>query len=593
MQEWGSDMPRILVVDDMEVIREPMAAMLREQRFETDTACNGREAIDRIAANEPDIILLDVSMPLMDGLSLLRLLPSRFPHRKFPVILLTAASERKQVVEAASLGVKEYILKTHFSAPDLLRRTRRLLAVDATLKDNGHTATGSTAAPASADARVTATTSANAPKPSPGSYIAQPGTSELPRLVDRAELLNRLSQSAALRGFSPALQQLSGLSAERQSVEEITRIVKQDPALVARLLGLANSSLYLRGGRVDTVHRAIQRIGVAQVRNTALSLQVIDGFGEELAGGRLLASAFWEHCIATGLAAYELATLAVAPPEECESAFSAGLLHDCGRMALAQTMGEAYGHVLDQARDAQLPVEFTESKMLQMTHADAAKVVLSGWGIPDSLVTPISMHQFSADQIEKHAAPVSKRMSLILALADRLAKTANLGDSGNPCLYPLRPFVSALELEPAQVESTIERVIDRTQEMKCLLLTNTPRAADTTSSAWSGPFPLLLDEASDLDEVGLFCRRVSKSAIPAERKSTVCIVNLCERPWSDSKEERLLDHDAKAGAPVPTVIITKNEYADLPLALQQRPNSHRLIGPLRTDVLREVMLRGG
>jgi HD-like signal output (HDOD) protein/FixJ family two-component response regulator len=587
-------MPRILIVDDMAVIREPIAAMLRENQFETVTASNGQEALARIAQSRPDIILLDVSMPVMDGLAVLRELATRFPTTRIPVILLTGESDRKQILEAASLGVKDYLLKTHFSMPDLLRRARRLLAIDETLKTGEATPAAKDTAAGAAAKRKVSSTSAK----SPAAAVAKRGTimavADLPRLTDRAELLNRLSSAAALRGFSPALQQLSGLSAERQSVEEITRIVKQDPALVARLLGLANSSLYERGGRVDTVHRAIHRIGVTQVRNTALSLQVMDGFGSDLAGGQLKAIAFWEHCIATGLGASELATQLAAPPDECESAFSAGLLHDCGRMALAQTLGDVYGQVLDHARAANVPVELAEAKMLQLTHADAAKVMLSGWGLPESIVTPIALHQHSAEQISQKAGVAAKRVSLLLALADRLAKAANLGDSGNPCLYPLRPFLKALGLEPAKVQSILERVMERMQEMKCLLLSQAPRTQTALAPAWTGPAPLLLDEPSDLDEVGTFCRQMRVDPrLKASAMRPVCIVNLAGNSLSQEMVARLDDHDAAAGMAVPLIAITESATGDLPSDLQQRGNVLRLVAPVRFDVLLETVASAG
>ncbi len=115
-------MTRILVVDDLAIFREPIVAALRANGYEAIWAENGREALRLVKTSSPDLILLDVSMPVMDGLEYLRTVEADRTIPRPPVILLTAVAERDYIVKAAKLGVKHYLVKSQFSLEDLLAR---------------------------------------------------------------------------------------------------------------------------------------------------------------------------------------------------------------------------------------------------------------------------------------------------------------------------------------------------------------------------------------------------------------------------------------------------------------------------------------
>jgi CheY-like chemotaxis protein len=118
----------VLVVDDMPIFRDPIAASLRLAGYETLCAADGAAALALARVRRPDAVLLDVSMPVMDGFAFLRDLRRDPTLADVPVILLTAASDRKFVIEAGRLGVKDYLLKSRFSLADLLSRVRKYAA---------------------------------------------------------------------------------------------------------------------------------------------------------------------------------------------------------------------------------------------------------------------------------------------------------------------------------------------------------------------------------------------------------------------------------------------------------------------------------
>jgi CheY-like chemotaxis protein len=83
-------MAMVMVVDDTAVIREAVARLLRREGFETICAANGKEALDKLKLNQPDLVLLDIMMPEMDGLHCLQELRSDPRWETLPVIMMTA-----------------------------------------------------------------------------------------------------------------------------------------------------------------------------------------------------------------------------------------------------------------------------------------------------------------------------------------------------------------------------------------------------------------------------------------------------------------------------------------------------------------------
>ena len=87
-------MSKVLVVDDMPIFREPIAACLRASGYETCIAGNGQEALAVLQSSRPDLILLDIAMPIMDGISFLSVIRGDPATQSIPVILLTAVRMR-------------------------------------------------------------------------------------------------------------------------------------------------------------------------------------------------------------------------------------------------------------------------------------------------------------------------------------------------------------------------------------------------------------------------------------------------------------------------------------------------------------------
>ncbi len=125
---------RVLVVDDDPDILQFVRVNLELEGFETSTAPNGRVALDAAKDSPPDLILLDVMMPEMDGLTVLRRLRSAPATANVPVILLTAKALAEDRVKGLNLGADDYITKP-FDVEELMARVRTVLRRSQQMRD--------------------------------------------------------------------------------------------------------------------------------------------------------------------------------------------------------------------------------------------------------------------------------------------------------------------------------------------------------------------------------------------------------------------------------------------------------------------------
>ncbi len=117
---------RILVVDDESDIVSTVQYRLKFCDFEVITANNGKEGLEKAADEKPDLILLDINMPIMDGHEMLERLKSRPDLKDIPVIMLTAYSDTKDIAKAADIGIADYVTKP-FDFTELMEKISNTL----------------------------------------------------------------------------------------------------------------------------------------------------------------------------------------------------------------------------------------------------------------------------------------------------------------------------------------------------------------------------------------------------------------------------------------------------------------------------------
>jgi CheY-like chemotaxis protein len=124
-------MATILVIDDTAAFRNLIAAHLRKADFQIICASNGEDGLAAIESHRPDLVLLDLDMPQLDGLAVLDKMHSNPATRDIPAIVLTAGDDPGSIARLGNLNPNDCLFKTSFSAAKLIARIHQHLAVAA------------------------------------------------------------------------------------------------------------------------------------------------------------------------------------------------------------------------------------------------------------------------------------------------------------------------------------------------------------------------------------------------------------------------------------------------------------------------------
>ena len=121
-------MAKVLMVEDDESLRMLYSRNLKVKNFEVETAVDGKDALAKVKIFKPDAILLDIIMPEINGIEVLKILKADPELRKIPVLMLTSLSEANKIKECLEIGAKGYILKGNYnSGGEIAKRVNILL----------------------------------------------------------------------------------------------------------------------------------------------------------------------------------------------------------------------------------------------------------------------------------------------------------------------------------------------------------------------------------------------------------------------------------------------------------------------------------
>lgn len=564
-------MARVLVVDDMAAIREPMCFALRKAGHRADAASNGQDALALIRLSPPDVLVLDVHMPVMDGFEVLRHIHADPAFAAVQVILLTVDSDRNTVLTALKFGVKNYLLKSNLDFNVLLRRIAQMTAGTPALPPGGsEPANGAEAAAAAAPASESAVPPLTRPPAAPAAPLSRPlPASERPArpatsadaeeaiksikpIVKRSEIADRLDANRELRAVSPAVTEVLKLSrSPNSSLEAIARAIKHDPAITLKVLRLANSAAFSRGDAVESIDKAVVRIGAGAIGQAVMNLGMIEQFSGKSLSSVTDPRLFWEHSIGVALIAARVAgeVSGVTP----DTAFTLGLIHDTGRLVFDTMLGETYAKVVRTAQEQGLPLERVETRMLLMNHADAMERILRAWHFPRELGDPVMLHHLGVDEMKSRSGS-RFREAATLALADRLAHAMLIGSSGNETVYPTTAFCEALGLSPKAIADIENTIREKTTDLKIGMLSvstspgDWPDIREKLRERLGTPFrPLFAGSHPGLDAYRILCDALRTSdgddptlavvhlAVPRDRAAFASLLAAAESAAAVSK----------------------------------------------------------
>ena len=126
---------RILVIEDEPANIQTLSTLLKERGYQINIATNGRQAFEVLERIRPDLILLDIMMPEMDGFETCRRIKASTAWREIPIIFLTAKTDTADIVRGFELGAVDYVAKP-FNAHELLARVNTHLTLDYLHREN-------------------------------------------------------------------------------------------------------------------------------------------------------------------------------------------------------------------------------------------------------------------------------------------------------------------------------------------------------------------------------------------------------------------------------------------------------------------------
>lgn len=209
-------------------------------------------------------------------------------------------------------------------------------------------------------------------------------------MVDIQTLAARVT---SLISFPDASIQITqALTQEDFDLTQIARIIEVDPALSVSLLKAGNSAAHNTGIPIDTVQKAVTRLGLTKVRQLVLAIEASRSF-DALPNQLWDLNDFWEHSLTCGCYASELAKRFGAGSPEI--AFTAGLLHDIGELILFSQAPNEARHCIEQSLDSDSPDEGLheiEKRVFGFTHAEVGAELARLWALPQVLIDSIAFH---------------------------------------------------------------------------------------------------------------------------------------------------------------------------------------------------------
>lgn len=345
---------RILFVDDETMVLEGLGRMLRGMRDQWDMrfAVGGPEALDVMAAETFDLVVSDMRMPGMDGLRFLTEVRAKYPN----AIRVVLSGYSDQLLTMRAAGVAHQYLSKPCDAEMLRSTLTRAFGLQTLMADE-----------------------------------------TIKRLVG---LMDPLPSLPAL--YTEIVQELQSSDA---SIRHVGEIISKDPGMTAKILQLVNSAFFGIRRRVSHPADAATFLGLETIQSLVFSVKAFSMFNTPVRESSI--TQIWRHSLATAVLAKRIAVGERAGKSEVDESFTAGLLHDLGKLVLSNNLTRRYGEVIQHAAESGTALCTVEREMLGTTHAEVGAYLLGLWGLPDPIIEAIALHHRPGDCIKKVFTPLS------------------------------------------------------------------------------------------------------------------------------------------------------------------------------------------
>ena len=342
------DKKRLLFVDDDAMVLQGLRRSLRKMRDEWEVfyADSGAAALAQLASRPVDVVISDMRMPGMDGVALLSVVKERFPQ--IVRIILSGQLDRDMTLK--SVTVAHQLLAKPCDVGVLRKTLHKTLALNQVLADGA-----------------------------------------IRRVVARIDTLPSMPASC--------LAIMAELQSEEASIQQVAN-------LIAKILQMVNSAFFGLYRRVNDVKDAVMLLGLDAIKALVLSINVFSAFNPRQMPF-LDVEALWEHSLATGGYAKQIATCRRLGREQATAAFLAGMLHDIGKLILAVNFSDVYRQLLRTAPAAPDQRLARECEAIGTTHAEIGAYLMGLWGLEPPILTAIAFHHRPLDSQTASFGPLT------------------------------------------------------------------------------------------------------------------------------------------------------------------------------------------
>jgi putative nucleotidyltransferase with HDIG domain len=351
-------MKRILFVDDDQIILKTLDASLTGMKGEWELcfASSGPAALKTLQEAVVDVVVTDLLMPGMDGAQLLTEVARRHPQ----VVRMVLSGQTDRELALRLIGpAHQYLTKPFHPAQFRTAMTQAFALQD--LLMNG----------------------------------------EVKRLVSQLQCLPSM----------PTLyvELLEELRSGEPSMERVGAIIGRDIAMSAKILQLVNSAFFGMSRPVSNAAEAASFLGFSTVKALVLSTQIFSQFNqlERRAFPGFSVQNLWKHCWTAGVFARKIAQAEHLDSEAVEQCFTAGLLHDVGKLILLANLPEQFNRAIIQARQKGIHPVMAEAEVFGCTHAEVGACLLSLWHLPTPIIEAVAFHHHPRQWLGGQFSPVT------------------------------------------------------------------------------------------------------------------------------------------------------------------------------------------
>lgn len=122
-----SEPKTVLVVEDEQALQEAIKLKLKKEGINVFAVSTGEDAVKCLKEEKPDLVWLDILLPGMNGLEVLRKIREEFKLKKLPVVIISVSAGQDKIKEAMSLGASDYIVKSGYNLVDIVNRVKKYL----------------------------------------------------------------------------------------------------------------------------------------------------------------------------------------------------------------------------------------------------------------------------------------------------------------------------------------------------------------------------------------------------------------------------------------------------------------------------------